>query len=43
MKREKREQAARKVQNALENFNGNPDTREALEAIAEYLNLDIEV
>jgi hypothetical protein len=43
MNREKREKATAEVQTALENFNGNPDTEKALRAIAEYLNIDIEV
>lgn len=41
--RKKREDAAEKFANAVENFNGNPDTKDALMAIAEYLNIDIEV
>lgn len=42
-KREKREKASKEFANALENFNGNPETEKALRTIAEYLKIDLEL
>lgn len=39
--RKKREKNAEQFQEALKNYNGNPDTKTALEALANELNLDI--